>query len=170
MPRVPNPSLYRLEPPLALAATVTELAATPRHLRMAVAEANADALVRPGPGGGWSAFQVVCHFRDAALVYSLRFRFIVFDSEPLLPNYDENNWVAAARDRVEDLPEILNEIAASRSDLVRVLGHLEAAAWMRTGRHEVLGAVVLRDYVPHQLAHERQHLAQIRAALGATMP
>ena len=60
--------------------------------------------------------------------------------------------------------QVLDEIAASRSDLMRLLTRLDAAGWERTGRHEVLGPVVLEDDVRHQLAHERAHLGQVAAA------
>ena len=160
----PNPSLYTLDTPTPIADVVGELREMPAKLREVVTGAPRDLLGRAA-GGDWSAFQTLCHFRDAALVYSLRFRHIVFDVEPRLPNYDENNWVAAARDTVEDAAAILDEIAASRADLVRVLSRLDPGGWARTGRHDVLGLVVLEDYVRHHLAHERMHLEQIHAAL-----
>jgi hypothetical protein len=99
-------------------------------------------------------------------VYALRFRYIVFNDDPFLPDYDENNWVSASRDRVEDMPAIIDQIAASRADLVRMLSRLSEAAWRRGGRHEAMGPVVLEHYARHQVAHEEMHLAQIAAALG----
>lgn len=103
--------------------------------------------------------------RDAAIVYSGRFRWMVFDESPILPNYDEDNWVAASVDTVDDLDAILAELRASRTDLVRILERIPDAAWRRTGRHEVLGVVTLEPYVRHQLAHEEIHLAQLESAL-----
>ncbi|MEX0783938.1 MAG: DinB family protein [Dehalococcoidia bacterium] len=167
MPPAANPNLYTLDSPLTSTQVLDELAATPKSLRSLLAGVPPGTLSASPDPDGWSAFETLCHFRDAALVYALRFRFIVFDQDPLLPNYDENNWVAAAHDRPEELTAILDEIAASRSDLVRVLRNLHERFWQRTGRHEVIGPVVLEDYVRHQLAHERAHLAQIREAIAA---
>lgn len=135
----------------------------PAELRALVANAN---LLRTSADGEWSAFQTLCHMRDAALIYALRFRGMVFDDDPLLTNYDENNRVNAARDTVVDVSAILDEIAASRSDLVRLLSRLTEAEWQRTGRHEIAGSIVLEHYVRHQIAHEVMHLDQIRAALA----
>ncbi len=135
----------------------------PAELRILVA--NAD-LLRAAADGEWTAFQTLLHMRDAAFIYALRFRWMVFDDDPLLTNYDENNWVEAARDSVEDVPNILDEIAASRSDLIRVLSRLSEPQWQRSGRHEVAGPIVLEHYVLHQVAHEAMHLEQIKAALG----
>lgn len=135
----------------------------PDQLRALVANAN---LLRAPADGEWTAFQTLLHIRDAAFIYAMRFRWMVFDDEPLLTNYDENNWVAAAKDTIEDLPNILAEIAASRSDLVRVLSRLTEAQWQRTGHHEVAGPIVLEHYVRHQVAHEAMHFEQISASLS----
>ncbi len=167
MDQVPNPGLYVLERPLTLAQVVSELAAMPERLRKVVAGFPVARLTqRPGPAD-WSAFETVEHVRDATLVYALRFRYIVFNDDPLLPDYDENNWVSASHDRVEDLPAIIDEIAASRADLVRVLSRLSEAAWRRGGRHEAMGPVVLEHYARHQVVHEEMHLAQIASAMAS---
>lgn len=167
MAREPNPYLYVLDEPLARAEVLERLASMPARLREAVAGATDHTLLRRASADDWSAFETFQHVRDAALVYSARFRWMVFDDDPLLMNYDENAWVAAAKDVPGDVPAILNEIAASRADLVRVLSRLTDEEWRRTGRHEVAGPVVLEDYVRHQVAHEAMHLEQIRAALTA---
>ncbi|MFN0146421.1 MAG: DinB family protein, partial [Dehalococcoidia bacterium] len=116
--------------------------------------------------GEWSAFHVLRHMRDAALVYSIRFRWMAFNADPFLPDYDEDRWVALAADTAADLPALLGEFAASRSGLVRLLTRLSPEAWGSTGRHEVLGTVVLEPYVRHQLKHEELHLEQLWAALA----
>lgn len=162
----PNPYLYVLDRQLSRTEVLAGLAGVPRHLGDVVSVASAERLSRAPGGEAWSAFQTLCHMRDAVLVYAIRFRWMVFDDDPLLPNYDENNWVAAANDTPADAMEIVEEVAASRRDLVRVLSRLPESAWERTGRHELAGSVCLDHYVRHQLAHEEQHLEQMRAALG----
>ena len=138
----------------------------PDRLRLAVAGRPSETLLRRPDNGDWSAFQVVCHVRDATLAYAARFRGIIFNDDPFLPDYDENNWVESCRDVPSDLPEILDEIAASRSDLVRVLSRLPEQGWQRTGRHEAMGSVVLEHYARHQVVHEAMHVDQIAKALA----
>jgi hypothetical protein len=159
--------LYELDPELTRAEVLDELGRVPDQLKRVVSGMAAEALERPPGPGEWSAFQTLCHIRDAALVYAIRFRWIVFNDSPFLPNYDEDNWVAACRDTPADAPQIVAEIAASRADLVRVLQRLPEEGWLRTGVHEVLGQVQLEPYVRHKLRHEEMHLAQMSAALGA---
>ena len=167
MSATPNPYLYVLEEPFSRAEVLEELSQTPARLREAVGTANEAALLRRGSADGWSAFQTFCHVRDATLTYASRFRWIVFDDNPLMPDYDEKNWVAASKDTPADVPDILEQVAASRADLVRVLSRLDVEAWLRTGRHEVAGSIILEHYVRHQVVHERMHLEQIRNALNS---
>lgn len=162
----PPPGLYRLDRPLERTGVLEELASVPARLAAIVQGVPEERLSRRPAPGEWSPFQVVCHFRDIALVYGMRFRWIVLDDVPPLPNYDEDRWVAESRDTTEDLDAILAEIAAMRAGVCRLLSRLTDEDWQRTGRHEVLGPVVLDDYVRHELAHEEGHLAQLTAALG----
>lgn len=166
MPDEPNPYLYVLERPLSRAEVLAELAAMPERLRTALEGADVAALINQPRADDWSAFQVLCHVRDATLTYATRFRWIVFDHDPFMPDYDENNWVNACQDTPADIPAMLDEIACSRRDLIRVLGRMPEAGWRRTGRHEVAGSIVLEDYARHQVAHEAMHRGQIRAAIA----
>ena len=164
----PAPSMYQLEGHPRRDDVLRGLANIPARLRDMVEQATPHQLERSGPDGGWSAFQVCCHVRDGALVYSSRFGWMVFNDNPVLPSMDEENWVLASSDTLADLPAMLGEIASSRADLMRVLERLPEESWQRTGRHEILGTVALEPYVRHQLAHEEAHLAQVAAALQAS--
>jgi hypothetical protein len=159
-------ALYQLDREMSIAEVIDGLAATPKLLREVVSGVDDRALTAATEHGEWSPLKVCCHFRDIALVYSARFRWMVFDDNPLLPNYSEDAWVEAAGETAADLPALLDSIAALRADLARMLRRLPAEAWTRTGRHELIGEVVLEPYVRHQLAHEEQHLAQLKRALG----
>jgi hypothetical protein len=109
--------------------------------------------------------QTMRHVRDIAQVYGMRFKWIILQDDPLLANYEENDWAARSPDGPPELPAMLDEIAAYRAETVRLLRSLDDAGWRRTGRHEVIGVVELEPYVRHELAHEEQHLAQLTAAL-----
>jgi hypothetical protein len=160
----PNPYLYVLDEPLLLSQVVARLAAMPTVLRETVAAIPPDELTRAPARDEWSAFQTLCHVRDATLTYAARFRWIVFNNDPLMPDYDENNWVAACKDTPADIADILDQVAASRADLTRMLSRLEPEQWERTGRHEAAGPIVLEHYARHQVVHERMHLEQLFAA------
>jgi hypothetical protein len=159
--------LYPLDRDLSRDELVDALAAMPARLQDVLRGLPAEALMRAPGGGGWSAIEVVRHVRDVVQVYGMRFKWMILQDDPFLPNYDEDRWVAASPDGPAQLDAVLDELAAYRAETVRLLRALPAEGWARRGRHEVLGAVELDPYVRHQLAHEEQHLAQLTAALGA---
>lgn len=158
--------LYELDRDLSRDELVDALAAMPSRLREVLRGLQAGALTRVLDGGGWSAIEVVRHVRDVVQVYGMRFKWMILQDDPFLPNYDEDRWVAASPDGPAQLDAVLDELAAYRAETVRLLRALPAEGWSRRGRHEVLGSVELEPYVRHQLAHEEQHLAQLAGAIG----
>jgi hypothetical protein len=166
MTDTPAFSLYTLDEPLSRAEVLAEFASFPERLASVVAEAGPGALEQAAAPGEWSAPQVLGHLRDAALVYALRFRFIVLNPETFMPNMDEERWVSESRETGADVPALLETIAASRNDIARLLSRISDGEWQRSGLHEVLGPVVLDEYVRHQVVHERGHLVQLTRALG----
>lgn len=164
---MPDPTfeLYRLDRELTRDELITQLGEVPARLREVLSGRSADELTRT-VGDGWSAIEVCRHVRDAVQVYGVRFKWMILNDEPFLPNYDENRWVTESPDGVDQLDAVLGEIAAYRAETARLLRSLSVEGWARRGRHEVIGLVALEPYVRHELAHEEQHLAQLTAAFG----
>jgi hypothetical protein len=158
--------LYTLDRALTRAQLIDELAAIPARLSDMLASRTPDAMLR-GSTDEWSPMQVLRHLRDATQVYGMRFKWMILNDDPFLPNYDEDRWAADSPDGPEDVGAMLLEVAAYRAETVRLLRALSDAGWSRTGRHEVMGTVVLEPYVRHQLAHEEMHLNQLERALAA---
>ena len=157
--------LYRLDEELSREQVIAELAASPARVRDIVAGRAAAELERRA-SDGWSPIEVCRHLRDAIQVYGMRFKWMILDRDPFLPNYDEDRWVAESPDRADDIEAVLREMDAYRAETVRLLAGLADDGWSRRGRHELSGEVVLEPYVRHELAHERQHLSQLRRAFG----
>ena len=174
MPQDADPefSLYQLDRDLTREQLVAELAAMPQRVRAIVAGHDLTALQRRASSEEWSALNVCRHLRDAAQVYGMRFKWIILQERPVLPDYDEKIWAASEIDGPASLPKILDEIEAWRGETVRLLTGLAPDGWSREGRHEVLGTVKLEPYVRHEISHEAQHLDQLRQAFvgqeGAT--
>jgi DinB superfamily len=156
--------LYRLDASLTREELIAELAVMPDLVRSMVTGRGVEELERRTRLDEWSAIQVCKHLRDAAQVYGMRFKWMILNDDPVLPNYDENRWVAESPDGAQDVQRLLHEIAAYRSETVRLLRALSPQGWSRTGRHEVLGSVALEEYVRHQVEHERRHLQQLKAS------
>ena len=157
--------LYRLDQELSREQLIAELAATPARVSETVRGRATEALERR-TSDGWSPIEICRHMRDVIQVYGMRFKWMILDDDPFLPNYDEDRWVAESPDGAGDIDAVLREMEAYRAETVRLLTALPDDGWSRCGRHEVLGTVMLEPYVRHQLAHERQHLSQLRAAFS----
>ncbi len=159
-------SLYQLDRELSRGQLVDELAQTPEHVRALVVSATAEALQRRPAPDMWSPVEVCRHMRDAVQVYGMRFKWMILQDDPFLPNYEEDGWVANSPDGVDALLQMIDEMAAYRAETVRLLRTLPPDGWTRSGRHEMLGALTLEPYVRHELAHEESHLAQLRGELS----
>lgn len=165
---MPDPlaALYTLDRDLSRDQLVEALAAMPGRFRRLL-EGQPDHVLTRRTADGWSALETFRHVRDVIQVYGMRFKWMILDDDPFLPNYDEDRWVAHSPDGPAELPAMLAEVEAYRAETVRLLRALPPEGWARRGRHEVLGVVKLEPYVRHQLAHEEQHLEQLAATLGA---
>jgi hypothetical protein len=162
----PLPAIYELQQPMTRAEVLEALRSIPERVSAALTGVTPARLATPPAPNEWSAFQTLSHMRDAAMVYSGRFRWMAMDPDPFMPNFQEDAWAANTLDRPEDAAEMVDEYRAERAALVRLLSRLPEAAWQRTGRHEVLGSLVLEPYVRHQLQHELWHVEQLEAALA----
>jgi hypothetical protein len=159
--------LYRLEGTWSRDEVIDGLARVPEELRRLASGQRPADLVRKASPDSWSALEVYRHLRDVVQVYGMRFKWMILDEDPVLPNYDEDRWVAQHPDGVSDLDAMLGEVSAYRGETIRLLRALRPEAWERTGRHEVLGRVQLETYVRHQLAHELGHIRQLEEAITA---
>ena len=144
---------------------IAVLAEIPDRLAQLVAGIDARTLAGAAGAGDWSPIETCRHLRDAVQVYGMRFKWMILQDDPFFPDYNENRWVAESPDEPAQLQPMLAEISAFRSETIRLLRSLPSDGWSRRGRHEVLGSVELGSYVAHELAHEEQHLAQLRDAL-----
>jgi hypothetical protein len=158
--------LYSTDRDLTREQLVDELGAVPARLRELVRAIDAQALDRRLAADEWSPMEICRHLRDIVHVYGMRFKWIILESEPFLPNYDEDRWVAGSPDGADDLDALLQELTAYRGETIRLLRSLSPDGWSRRGRHEILGWVELEPYIRHEFAHEEQHLSQLKRASG----
>jgi len=158
--------LYRPERDYTRDELLAELATMPPRLRELLIGRDGAALQRSALSGDWSPIEVARHLRDIAQVYGMRFKWIILQNDPFLPNCDEDRWVSGSPDGPGEMESLLREVEAYRGETLRLLRSMPSDGWSRRGRHEVLGVVELEGYVRHQVAHEEGHLAQMEAAFG----
>lgn len=144
--------------------TLAFLGATPRMLREMSRDCTAVQASAPPKPGEWAIVDVVRHLvegdRDTLLP---RLRRMLTESRPVFP----------PRPRLEndgaDLATLLDVFERARGDVVRILGGLDGAAWVREGVSPSRGPLTVEAYAASTVAHDTEHLRQIqgvRAALG----
>lgn len=151
-----------LEPAVAL----ERLKSTPRELVALLATAKPEVLRRSPADGEWSPATVVSHLADAELVYGVRIRMVVTADRPYLAAYDEGAWVRRFAEVEVDAKESLARWRALRDANLRILGSLEDDEWKLTGLHAERGEQSVVQIADLLVAHDRSHLAQIRASLA----
>jgi len=130
----------------------------PALLRRAVAGFTLEQLqARPIPGK-WSTLEVVAHIADFEPVYADRFRRVIGLKDPVLLSADENEYVKHLHYHERDLEEELHLIEATRASTARLLSHLTAEQFQRTGVHNEKGLVTLESLLKAIANHIPNHI------------
>jgi DinB superfamily len=141
------------------------LTATPGQLKSALQGVPKKLLLwRPAPGK-WSILEIVCHMRDMERdAYLARYRRILAEDEPPLPDVD-GDVIALQRDyRSQKLSAVLKEWRAARKEVLRLLKGVKGTAWQRGGVHETAGRLSMEDFLRrHAVGNDEAHLGQIAA-------
>lgn len=148
---------------------VEKLNAIPAALRRELQGLPEESLARRPGEGEWSIKEICGHLRDAAAILHERLRRMVRLEEPYLEPYDAEALVRARDPQSAPIESLLAEFAVKRGETVELLSELVHWNWARPGRHGELGRLSIRQLVDRAIAHDEQHLAQIRALkAGAT--
>jgi uncharacterized damage-inducible protein DinB len=146
-------------------AQLEALRATPARLKDALAGVpKALALWTPAPGK-WSILEIVCHMRDMERdAYLARFRRVLAEENPALPDIDGDRASLESDYRGQKLSEVFRDWKRLRRETLRLLAGVKQDQWGRQGTHETAGALSIDDFV-RRLAqgNDEAHLRQIEA-------
>ena len=142
-------------------AAIAQIAATPKHLRDAVAGLSYQQFDTPYRPGGWTVRQVVHHVPDSHLNSYVRFKLALTENEPTIRPYDEALWATLqdSRDTPVEVSLTLLESLHHRWDIL--LRSLHPEDFARRLRHPELGTMTLDDMVGLYAWHGRHHVAHI---------
>jgi hypothetical protein len=141
---------------------LTSLEEVVTGLRQAAAAIPAAAWHTPPAPDQPTPHQVLAHLRaieSQAIV--VRLRRILDESEPYLPLFDDDGWMAAHYDPNEPVQSILDDYASLRQQELSWLRDIPSAVWNRTARHPWWGVRALQWWVEQCLLVARQHLEQL---------
>ena len=126
---------------------------------------------RPIPNK-WSVKEIMCHLRDMErLAYLARYRRMLTEENPVLPNVDQNR-IAAECDYInQDGKAALEEFKRLRWETVQTLGSAPVESWSRSGTHETDGPMTVEQLVVRQIrGNDLNHLVQMKDIVRLQMP
>jgi hypothetical protein len=123
---------------------------------------NLDELHAPLERGGWSPHQVLAHLRDVEKEAFLpRFRSMLREQTPLLPYFDESQWMEQHYDQEEAPEAMVAAFAAARRSELDDLQAADPQGWSREGRHPTQGIKTVQWWFEYCVQHTEEHLRQL---------
>ncbi|MDZ4278445.1 MAG: DinB family protein [Dehalococcoidia bacterium] len=132
------------------------------ELRREVEGLSEDVLARRPAQGDWSIKEVCGHLCDHAKHLHTRLFRIIKQEEPRLPAWDQEEAIRERDPQGATLDDLLADFSRQRGETVEMLADLVHWNWARQGRHEELGRISIRQLVDRAIAHDENHLEQIR--------
>ena len=146
---------------------IDRYAEAPERLRAAIDSVPKEARKWRPAEGKWSAHEVVCHCGDAEIVAAQRLRYLVCESDPVVPAYDQDRWSRELRYHDVPLEPSLDCVAAVHAHTANLLRALPDDAWGRSGRHSEGAAWDVDRWLSIYGEHVHKHAAQIERNLAA---
>ncbi len=150
-------------------ALIAALADVPNLVDELLVKASSDALAIPPASDStdeWTASEIVGHLCDASRLWGGRMRRVLFEDEPTLPLFDENESVTLAAYRYTPVETLAREFRLISEGIVAQLQGLTPAQWERTGTHPERGRLTLKEIVSIEANHERLHVVQLEQTLN----
>jgi hypothetical protein len=124
---------------------------------------------RPIPNK-WSVKEIMCHLRDMErLAYLARYRKILTDDNPLLPNVDQDRLAIESDYMNQDAKAALDEFKWLRGETIRTLEAAPVEAWSRSGTHSTDGPMTVEQLVVRQIkGNDLNHLVQMKDIVRLT--
>ena len=141
------------------------LRATPARLKALLKGVPKAVLLWTPAPGKWSILEIVCHLRDMeGDAYLTRYRRILAEDTPRLPDIDGDTYSLERDYRAQKLSEVLRDWTRLRRESLKLLAGAKRADWERAGVHETAGRLTLADFLGrHAHGNDEAHLGQIEA-------
>jgi hypothetical protein len=134
--------------------------AVPRLLRENAASwelvlAAADVRQRPAPQI-WSPLEYGCHVRDVFRLYDYRLNLMLTETDPLYPNWDQDETAVRERYHEQDPEQVWVELVEAGDRLAKRFESVTGAQWERPGRRSDGVAFTVESFARY-LVHDPVH-------------
>ena len=115
--------------------------------------------------GKWSVKETAVHMADFERVFAYRALHFARGATDPLPNFDEVEWTPAARADARPIPDIVEELRATRAGTLALFRSFDAEALMRRGIASG-NPLSVRATAWSIVGHDRHHLKILRERYG----
>ena len=82
----------------------------------------------------WSPLEYACHVRDVFRLYDERLRLMLAETDPLFPNWDQDETAVAQRYAEQDPAGVASQLATAAETLASHFDEVREEQWQRRGR------------------------------------
>jgi hypothetical protein len=145
---------------------IKALAATPVRAAELLRSSDPSRWVVRHRSAEWAPIEVLAHLADAELVFGLRVRLIMSADRPSLPVLEQSALAERARYLAWSPALALERFRNRRGETIELLASCSAEDLERVGLHPLRREVTIADLVAIMLAHDTDHIGQMRERLG----
>ncbi len=144
-----------------------DLRAAREELLASCANAS-DEAIRRRPDEGWAPIEVLAHIADVDRYYLSEARAIRDEPGRMFVYFDDEAWKRANADAIDRDPrDVRLAMAFAHDEVVRWARSLTPEELDIAGGHPRRGSIAVREVLERIPNHDRNHAAQIKAALNS---
>ncbi|MGH8230914.1 MAG: DinB family protein [Steroidobacteraceae bacterium] len=143
---------------------LADLDAMPGYLERELGALTGVQLRQQGPDGGFSPLQQIWHLADLEREgFGWRIERLLDQDQPLLPDFDGAALALARNYSERSVTEGLAAFREARRHNLTRLRSLSGDAWLRGGRQQGVGEILLCDIPGFMSQHDAAHRAELAA-------
>jgi uncharacterized damage-inducible protein DinB len=138
--------------------------ATPGRLAALLDALGPEGVERALAPGKWSVREILCHLADCELVFAVRLRQTLAETDHVIQPFDQEKW--AARYAAFDAPSALAVYTTVRAWNLKLVQSVEPAAFSKRVTHPERGEMTFHTLIETMGGHDLNHQLQIETIAG----